>query len=236
MVITLVAALVGATTIGFAAATTAGLIYACVNNSSGSIHIVSATTTCTNNESALVWNTEGPTGPQGATGPAGPTGSQGATGPAGVGTTGATGPSGPQGLPGEGSNAFTTFRVNGDGRGAPIAVPRSAFVAIGTVSVPAGSYVVVAHIWFQNNDSEAGIAQCLLNVGSGSAQSLDTLPGVSGIASNRTLGLSAAGFFDQPGTIRLFCRNQNSSGGTLEITTFDIVAIQVGTLTVQAWP
>jgi len=69
MVITLVAALVGTTAIGFAAATTAGVIHACVNNNSGTIRIVSATTACTNNEVALAWNTEGP---EGATGPVGP--------------------------------------------------------------------------------------------------------------------------------------------------------------------
>ena len=86
LVIVFVAALIGATTVGFAAATTAGVIYACVNNSSGTIHVVSATTACANNEVALSWNTEGP---QGATGPTGPTGPTGLTGP-----TGATGPSG----------------------------------------------------------------------------------------------------------------------------------------------
>jgi len=53
LVIVFVTALVGVTTIGFAAATTAGVIYACVNNSSGTIHVVSATTACANNEVAL---------------------------------------------------------------------------------------------------------------------------------------------------------------------------------------
>ncbi len=78
MVITLAAAILGMSTVGLAGAITTGLIYTCVNNSSGTIHIVSATTVCATNEVALSWNTEGP---QGATGPTGPTG---ATGPSGA--------------------------------------------------------------------------------------------------------------------------------------------------------
>ena len=97
-VITLVAAIVGASTVGLAGAITTGLIYACVNNSSGTIKIVNATTACANNEIQLVWNAEGiigPTGPEGPAGPTGPTGPTGASGPQG--STGATGPTGPQG-------------------------------------------------------------------------------------------------------------------------------------------
>jgi hypothetical protein len=89
VVVVLAAAVVGTTTVGFAGAITTGLIYACVNNSSGTIKIVSATTNCANNEILLVWNGEGSQGPTGATGPEGPTGPTGAAGP-----TGATGPAG----------------------------------------------------------------------------------------------------------------------------------------------
>src|SRR2546423_6224066 len=78
MVITLAAAIVGTSAVGLAGAITTGLIYACVNNSSGTIHIVTPTTICATNEVALSWKTEGATG---ATGPAGPTG---ATGPSGA--------------------------------------------------------------------------------------------------------------------------------------------------------
>ena len=98
MVITLVAALIATTTIGLASAAATGVIDACVNNSSGTIKIVSATTPCSNNEIRLVWNSEGvagPTGATGATGAAGPTGATGATG-----LSGATGATGSQGLTG----------------------------------------------------------------------------------------------------------------------------------------
>lgn len=85
-VLLLAAAILGTLTASLAGAITTGLIYACVNNSSGTIKVVSATSTCANNEILLVWNGEGTQGPAGPTGPTGPTG---ATGP-----TGSTGPAG----------------------------------------------------------------------------------------------------------------------------------------------
>jgi hypothetical protein len=91
IVVVLAAAIVGTTTVGFAGAITTGLIYACVNNSSGTIKIVSATTSCASNEILLVWNGEGSQGPTGATGPEGPTGP---TGPAGSFTGTFTSPNG----------------------------------------------------------------------------------------------------------------------------------------------
>jgi hypothetical protein len=110
MVVTLVVALVGTTTIGFAAATTAGVINACVNNSSGTLKIVSATDTCPTNWTALSWNQQGPEGLTGATGATGLTGLMGATGASGAsgadgaagatGATGAQGPAGPTGASG----------------------------------------------------------------------------------------------------------------------------------------
>lgn len=55
-------------------------IYACVNNSDGTLRLVTATTTCKTNEHLVTWSV---TGPQGPAGPAGP---QGPAGPAGTGT------------------------------------------------------------------------------------------------------------------------------------------------------
>jgi hypothetical protein len=54
-----------------------GTIYACMNNSSGTVKIVTQSTTCKNNETKLEWNTRGPAGPQGETGATGPMGPQG---------------------------------------------------------------------------------------------------------------------------------------------------------------
>jgi Collagen triple helix repeat (20 copies) len=92
------------------AQTTPGQIYACVNNNSGTIHVVAPNANCNTGENLYVWNTVGPQGPPGATGPigpqgpAGPAGPTGATGAAGAngtngtnGTNGAAGPAGAQG-------------------------------------------------------------------------------------------------------------------------------------------
>ncbi len=117
MVATLVVALIGTTTIGFAAATTTGAISACVNKG-GEIRIIAPTVrtrsggddeehpsnSCGKNEILLTWNMQGipgATGATGATGPVGPKGDTGATGAKGdTGAAGAVGPTGPQGLAG----------------------------------------------------------------------------------------------------------------------------------------
>jgi len=70
--------------------------YACVNNSSGTIHVADESKACASNEVRISWNQQGPTGDTG------PQGSQGALGPQGrTGAQGDTGPSGPQGPQGD---------------------------------------------------------------------------------------------------------------------------------------
>jgi Collagen triple helix repeat (20 copies) len=96
--------------IAMRAASTPGVLEACVNPGNGNMRLVDSSTPCHNNESRVSWDIAGPAGPPGPTGPAGPTGptgSAGATGPAGptgaTGATGATGPAGPAGPPGPSS-------------------------------------------------------------------------------------------------------------------------------------
>jgi hypothetical protein len=48
--------------------------FACINKSSGSIRIVTSSTSCKKNETKISWNQIGPQGPQGEPGPAGPPG------------------------------------------------------------------------------------------------------------------------------------------------------------------
>src|SRR6266481_7003965 len=94
------------------AVTPTGVIYECVNNSSGSLKILTppypspftSATACHNNETLYTVEGNpgstppaelpGATGPTGPTGPSGPTGATGPMGPQGpIGLTGATGPS-----------------------------------------------------------------------------------------------------------------------------------------------
>jgi hypothetical protein len=58
--------------------------YACVNNNSGTIHLVGAGAPCANGEQFISWNQTGPQGPIGPAGPVGPVGPQGPQGPAGT--------------------------------------------------------------------------------------------------------------------------------------------------------
>jgi hypothetical protein len=88
-------AIAGAFFLGASAQASTVTYYACVNNTTGAIKIVSSTTTCATGTHKIQWNQIGPVGPRGPAGPqgvAGPTGPQGPTGP--------KGPAGPQGPPG----------------------------------------------------------------------------------------------------------------------------------------
>ena len=57
---------------------------ACVNNASGTIHMVAADEVCSNNEERIVWNNQGPPGPEGDKGDQGDKGDKGDQGPPGV--------------------------------------------------------------------------------------------------------------------------------------------------------
>lgn len=156
MAITLAAAIIATSTAGLAAAVTTGLIYACVNNSSGTIRIGSATTTCAGNEIQVVWNAQGvtgatgPTGATGATGPMGPTGATGSTGATGdtgaTGETGPTGPTGPIGLTGATGTAGATGprgATGSTGATGPTATPL--LISAG-YHVPAGAVGSPSHL------------------------------------------------------------------------------------------
>ncbi len=101
-------------TLAFASTPATSVLIAC-QSPSGFLRLVSSTTDCRSNETAVQWNVQGPTGPQGNTGPAGP---QGVAGP--IGATGATGPAGPAGPTGPAG-------PSGSGSSAP-AVPGSEVV------------------------------------------------------------------------------------------------------------
>jgi hypothetical protein len=128
-------ALATVTAVSASPADTAPTIHACVNNSSGTIFVVSATTACNNNSMAINWNSQGVQGPAG---PAGPVGPQGPVGPAGpIGPKGDTGPAGPTGAQGP------TGAAGAIGPAGP-AGPTGAQGAAGTQG-PGSTYTIV---WF----------------------------------------------------------------------------------------
>jgi hypothetical protein len=84
-----------------------GVIHACYR-SDGDLRLIDKTN-CTNDETALTWNLQGPQGPAGPDGTPGP---QGAAGPQGQ--PGVIGPAGPAGVGGyEIINAHATLPLNG---------------------------------------------------------------------------------------------------------------------------
>ena len=98
-----IAALMSALVLTYVATaqSTATVYFACVNNSSGTIHMVSQPGACSLNEILVSWNQTGPQGLTGPTGPAGPMGPVGPQGPKGdAGATGAQGPRGDTGAAG----------------------------------------------------------------------------------------------------------------------------------------
>jgi hypothetical protein len=112
------------------------LIYACVNNGSGTIHIVAPNAACSTNEISLVWNAVGPQGPAGPAGPAGAQGPVGASGPQGpAGPVGATGPAGPVGPIG------STYPIGPPGPAGTIAVAE--YECVPNLSIGVGSPILL---------------------------------------------------------------------------------------------
>src|SRR5437588_12900327 len=74
--------LVLATGVAASSPQTTTVYYACVNNTTGAIQIVSSTTTCPTGTHKIHWNQQGPVGPAGPQGPQGPQGQTGPIGPA----------------------------------------------------------------------------------------------------------------------------------------------------------
>lgn len=154
-----------------------GLIHACVNYydtvavppkipsrqvGDGDVRIVPEGTTCSSTEMAVEWNQEGPQGPIGPVGPAGPTGPTGATGATGAtGSQGPAGPAGPQGPAGGGEAWFT-------GENAQMTVPSDlSRTVVRTLTLPAGSYVLEAHVLASNNEEDWNMRCSLDQAGSG---------------------------------------------------------------------
>ena len=141
-----------------------------------------------------------------------------------------TGPTGPQG---PSTDAFATFQELGDSRG-PISVPPATFVTVGSLNLPAGSYVVTASLFFVNDsmNPNPAIAYCLLLIGSRNAQTEDTVPPPGArVGAAVSQALTVADQLVGPGIATLRCTNNGF--GNLSIATFNINAIKLGTLTFQ---
>jgi hypothetical protein len=124
-------------------------------------------------------------------------------------------------------SAFSRYQEVGDAKG-PIPVPTSAFVTIGSLALPAGSYVVTASLYFTNDSPDPGIAYCTLLVGDRNAQALNSEPAGQAVSQ----ALTVASQLSTRGIATLKCRN-NGVGGNLSVETFNLNAVQVLTLMFQ---
>ena len=161
----------------------------------------------------------GKQGPQGATGPKGDDGAKGATGPKGAdGAKGAEGPRGP-------SNGYQSFKNS-------LGTLPTSLAAVGTLTVPEGSYLVSAKLGIENTGTERIKTTCTLTNtvnGDSDTSEVTTDPIESTIWFGRAMvTLQAASTFDSAGTWTVSC---SSNGGTgMNGRNLKIQAIQVGSL------
>lgn len=164
-----------------------------------------------------------PSGPQGPKGDPGP---RGATGPAGrAGRTGPIGPAGPAGKAGP-SGPGDAYNVE-TGGGSPIAIGGT-LVTVQSLSVPAGSYLVLAKLGVLNNGSSDGSAFCRFPGEPDEATVLVPAKGALG-AGSAEITLQHAETFTSATTISVEC--QAFGAGSEIFTSFDkLTALEVGAL------
>jgi len=213
LVIGLSLALVGGSAITFAAAASTGVIYACVNNSSGTIHLVGSADTCSTNEVALAWNQQGPKGDTGPQGPKGDTGPQGPAGPAGMG----------------GAAFYREQRV-------PMSIPNS-YAEMHRIDLPEGKYLVTSTVLVNNLQPSGRIPViCTLYGGNGSsviAAAQVEANGESG-ASATTLTNEYTTQWASPFSVQLLCASNNGPGGPQAMAEqMQITAIAVASITTE---
>lgn len=118
-----------------------GCYYPATTAGSHKIVLQNTGTTCPSGTTAIKWNQTGPAGPAGPPGPPGPQGPKG--------DTGAQGPPGPTGQPGI-SQAYTYLRQYDPSLGPEVPPAGSFPQSMGSLSLPAGGYLVSATVDFYN--------------------------------------------------------------------------------------
>lgn len=143
-------------------------------------------------------------------------------------TIGAVGPPGPSGSGGGGDQLFNTKLAASQ--------PLSTSIATATVAsltVPAGSYLILGKTWLQNGDATSNSGGCFLSPGAGTLpfdSTNTTLPG----SQSDALSLQSAQTFSQPTTITLGCIEvQAGAPSGISASNTVLSALSVGTITQQ---
>lgn len=105
-------------------------------------------------------------------------------------------------------------------------------VTIRTLAVPAGSYLILAKLWWNpitaSSTGSGGEIDCDLLAPTGSDTSREAGMGDFDFG---TLSLQTTSRFDEPGTITLRCRDEFSAGNAIEVHNVTLTAIGVGSIT-----
>ena len=205
------------------AATRSGTIHACANKKSGVLRLA---THCMRAEERVSWSITGPRGAQGLRGAQGAQGAQGSQGQQGQqGTQGPPGPRGP-------SDAYTEYRQD-------LTVPAAAGNAfnLGSVSLPAGSFMVFGRASVLNNANVVKGVTCELGPpGANSGYPIFAtdeahLQGLPVGAEQTMTLLGPVDLSSGAGDVELDCSLAGAVGsGSLTFTDIQVSAIQVGTL------
>lgn len=143
--------------------------------------------------------------PKGAQGPAGPTGP--------IGPTGARGP----------SNAFSTFKTP--------SVSAGAATVVANLSVPAGSYVIVAKATaFEGDAANVIEGTCTLAAGTDTDVITFGLDTSSTVFDNLPITSTVVHTFATPGTITWTCEKAGGAAAGFSVASRKLTAIQVASL------
>jgi|ERR1700675_3683538 len=199
--------LVLAGTVAFASIPdSSGVIHGCFETQQGQLRVIDpATQHCLPSETAISWNNIGPQGPAGLAGPPGPPGSGG------------------------GSNGFVTGVRSGTLTLTPSAVL--------TLTLPAGSYILSASVFVSNSNSGTVGAPILCwfsPATEGGLFAINLTPFVSGaIPTAGTVPMTDAVTLPSAGPVSVICQDNAGAGGTANVGTAQMTAIQMATVTAQ---
>jgi hypothetical protein len=139
-----------------------GVIHGCYQAGDASqtngteLNIVDSAKASCRGEATITWNQKGVTGRKGATGLKGMTGAAGPSGPKGA--TGGKGPSGPKGPTGpSGAGPVDQTNINAT-------LSSDSYATIGSLSLPAGSHLLLSHLHIVNTDTAGHSWACYIVV------------------------------------------------------------------------
>jgi len=187
-------------------------IHGCYSKRSGVLRVAAR---CRHGEKAISWSKTGPIGPAGARGK-GATGPRGPSGPSGsVGAAGQPGGTGPSDVYAAGVSLIESELT-------------SSFVSLGSITLPAGSYLLEGKLNFIASKSAAmSEIFCLLAADTTSTPEWDGTNASAAKEFRQTVSLSAVATFAASQQVSLICRAAQGSG---TVDDAHVIAVKTATL------